>query len=454
MRTTRDLAEYVHATGFGDMAPAVAERAIDLSLSSLGSAVRGAEMAVTRLMIDYVRGLGAPPEAHVIGTGLKTSAEWAAALNCTASHCTELEDVAWPDATYTCFLIPTVFSLGDRLKASGRRVLEALVLGYEVTSRPGTIITDAGAMKRGWLTCSAMGTVGAAAASAKLLELTLEQTHNAIALAASFGSGLNRQTGSGAHVIEAGMAGRNGVTAALLAQRGLTGNPTILEGYAGFWDALAGTPEIEFDLGSGDDYRVMAVGMKKFPCCYLSQRIIDGLIALRAEHRITMADVREVEIGVGRIFPQVLKYPNPANAEEARFSLPHIVVSALEGESMFIETFTEEKVHDPRLIALRPKVKMTVHPEWGDAQLGEKNTIHIVLNDGRALVRDCFTAKGDPQNPLTRDEVLARFDVCVEGLMPAKTARRAASMLTDLADVSDVSVLMGLFAREREALAA
>ncbi len=454
MRTTRELAEYVHATGWADMDAKVAERAIDLSLSSLGSAVRGSEMAVTRLMIDYVRGLGGTAEAHVIGTGLRTTAEWAAALNCTASHCTELEDVAWPDATYTCFLIPTVFSLGDKLKASGREVLEALVLGYEVTSRPGMTITDAGAMRRGWLTCSAMGTVGAAAAAAKLLKLDVDKIQNAIAVAASFGSGLNRQTGSGAHVIEAGMAGRNGVTAALLAQRGLTGNPTILEGYAGFWDALAGTPEVEFDLGRGEDFRVMAVGMKKFPCCYLSQRIIDGLIALRSEHAISMKDVKTVEIGVGRIFPQVLKYPDPANAEEARFSLPHIVVSALEGESMFIDTFTEAKVHDPRLVALRPKVKMTIHPDWGDAQLGEKNTIRIELNDGRVLECDCYTAKGDPQNPLTRDEVMARFDVCVDGLMPKTAQRQAAVMLSGLAEVADVSELMRLFSAEKEALAA
>src|SRR5438094_188813 len=83
---------------------------------------------------------------------------------------------------------------------------------------------------------------------------------------------------------QAGNAARNGITAALLARRGLTGNPTILEGHAGLWDALGGHPELEFTLGTGDDLRVMQVGMKKYPCCYLSQRIVDGVVALRDEN--------------------------------------------------------------------------------------------------------------------------------------------------------------------------
>jgi 2-methylcitrate dehydratase len=451
MRTTRQIAEYVFTTGWDDIDPVVAERAKDLSLSSLGSAMLGSQMAVTQLMTDYVRAAGGVGEASVIGAPFRTSAEWAAALN---SHCTELEDVAWPDATYTCFLIPTVFSLGDKLGASGRQVLEALILGYEVTSRPGMICSDGGGTARGWLPASVLGTVGVAAASAKLLRLDLEQTHNAIAVAASLGAGLNRQTGSGAHVVEAGFAGRNGITAALLAARGLTGNPTILEGRAGYWDALAGQPEIDFDLGIGSDFRVLAVGMKKYPCCYLSQRIIDGLLAMAAEHGIAIDDVETVEIGVNPIFPQILKYPDPENAEQARFSLPHIVVSALSGESMFVDTFTEEKVHDPKLIAERPKVQMVVHPEWGLAQLGEMNTITIRTRDGRALERTCYTAKGDPEDPLSRNEVLARFMLCTEGLMAPAAQAKAARLLASLETVENVSELMSLFAARQDALAA
>ncbi|MCA8888323.1 MAG: MmgE/PrpD family protein, partial [Parvularculaceae bacterium] len=432
-------------TTIDDIGGAVIERAKNLCISSLSSAVIGSGMTVARLLTDYVRNIDAVQDATVIGTNLRASAEWAAALNCSASHCTELEDVAWPDATYTCFLVPTVFSLGEKLGASGARVLEALVIGYEITSRSGMTTTDGGAMTRGWLTCSAMGTIGAAAAAAKLMRLDADKTLNAIAVAASLGAGLNRQTGSGAHVVEAGFAGKNGVMAAALAASGLTGNPTILEGPAGFWDAISGCPDLEFELGKGDDFRVMSVGMKKYPCCYLSQRIIDGVLDIMAGENLSADDVVEVEVGVNRMFPQILKYPTPRNAEEARFSLPHIIASAISGESMFVDTFTEARVADPALIRQRDKVKMIVHPEWGDAQLGEKNTLVINTTDGRKIARNCRTARGDPSNPLSREELMARYLKFSDSVMKRPALEKSADMLATLEDLDDVSLLMQLY---------
>ena len=99
MRTTAELAEYVCRTGYADIDRAVIARTKHLSLSALGSAVLGSGMDVTRLLADYGRPHGGPEEAGVIGARYRTSAEWAAAINCTAAHCTELEDVAWPEAT-------------------------------------------------------------------------------------------------------------------------------------------------------------------------------------------------------------------------------------------------------------------------------------------------------------------------------------------------------------------
>lgn len=117
MRTTQQLAQYVLDTDYGDIDPVVIQRTKDLALSSLGSAVLGSQMTVTRTLADYARGDGGAQEAGVIGAGYRTTAEWAAAINCTSAHCTELEDVAWPEAVYTCFLFPTVFAFGETLKS-------------------------------------------------------------------------------------------------------------------------------------------------------------------------------------------------------------------------------------------------------------------------------------------------------------------------------------------------
>lgn len=444
MRTTAELADYICSTGYDDIAPAVIGRAEELSLRSLGSALLGSRMAVPGLLADYVRAAAAPAEAGVIGHGFRTSAELAAAMNCSSSHATELEDVSWPEATYTCFLIPTLFALGEQLHASGRAVLESIVLGFEIAARPGVICSDAGATARGWLPASHLGTVGVAAAAAKMLGLTPAQTHHAIAVAASFGAGLNRQTGSGAHVVEAGFAGRNGIMAAQLARRGLTGNPTIMEGRAGYWDALAGQPELDFPLGRGDDFRLLAVGMKKYPCCYLSQRIVDGVLALVREHRIEPEAVAEVVVEVNSTFPQIIKYPEPADVEQARFSLPHIVAAALCGEKMNFETFTAAKLRDPRLLAQRAKVRMQVHPEWGAAQLSPGNPVTIRLHNGEIYHRDCRTAHGDAADPLSRDEVIGNFRDCTAGLLAESRRQQAVDTLCDLRRAEDVAPLLAL----------
>ena len=444
MQTTTRLAEYVCNTGFDDIDAAVIERTKELAFSALGSAVLGSAMEVTRIMTDYAREAGGPQEARMIGSGFLTSVEWAALVNCTAAHCTELEDVAWPEAMYTCFLFPTVFSLGEKLHAPGKAVLEALVIGYEIAARQGTVLTEGGGATRGWLTCAHLGAMGSAAAAAKLLGLGAGQTRNALSLAASMSAGLIRQTGSGAHVIEAGLAGRNGIMAAKLAQRGLTGNPTILEGKSGYWDALAGQPEADFQLGKGADFRILAVGMKKFPCCYLTQRIIDGVQYLVRKHQITPDEVAEVEVGVNATFPKIIKYPIPQDGEEARFSLPHIVAAALSGERMLVETFTRERAHEPRLRALGSRVKMQVQPDWDSGQLAGENPIVVRMKNGATFRHVCIKAHGDASDPLTRAEVMQKFHDSVAGLLPEANEERATALLSGLESVPDVGNVLQL----------
>ena len=444
MTTTQQIAEYVVNMSYADMDPVVIQKAKDLSLSALGSSMLGSQMTVTRTLAEYARAEGGAEEAGVIGSGYKTTAEWAAAINATAAHCTELEDVSWPEAMYTCFLFPTVFSHGEALKASGKAVLEALVIGFEVAARPGTICTEGGGQQRGWLTSAHLGNIGAAAAAAKLLKLDVEQTRNALSLAASMAAGLIRQTGSAAHVIEAGLAGKNGIMAAKLASRGLTGNPTIFEGKGGYWDGLAGQPDADFALGKGKDFRVMAVGMKKFPCCYLSQRIIDGLQKLRREHGIGADQVEGIDVDVNPTFPRIFKYPEPTNSEEARFSLPHIAASAISGERMLFETFTDEKVRDKNLVALGKKVNMRVHNDWPDGQLDGTNPVTVRLKNGKSHFIDCARAHGDSTDPLTPAEVIQKFRDSTIGRMSDSNIDKVAGMVMALEAQADVGPILNL----------
>ena len=443
MSIAERIARYVSETRLEDFDPIVVERAKDLCLSSLGSTVLGASMEVPRILADYAKGMEGPAEAGVVGFGFDSSAELAAMMNCNASHCTELEDVAWPEAQYTCCLIPAMFSLGQKLQSSGRDVLEAIIIGFEVAARPGMICSNHGAAARGFLSCANNGTIGVAAGAAKLMKLDLDQVRDAVTLATSVGGGLVRQTGSAAHVVEAGFAGRDGIMAASLAARGLGGNPTIMDGKAGYYDALAGQPDIAFELGRGADLRVMAVGQKKYPCCYLLQRIVDGVKELVRRHGIDAGDVEEVRVEVNAAFPTIVKYAEPKDVEEARFSLPHVVAAALVGEPMDVGTFSAAKLDDPAILAQRPKVKTIVHDEWGYDQLGREDVLTIRLAGGEEYRTVCTVAHGDAADPLTRQETIDKFLACTEGLIAPELQREAVATLTRLEDAPTVAGLLG-----------
>ncbi len=442
MTTAQQLAHYVVTTDLTQIDPEVVERAKDLCISSLGSAVLGARMKVSGTMASYVRAQGSTAEASVIGFGFGTSAQLAAMLNCDSSHCTELEDVAWPEAQYTCCLIPAVFTLGEKLGSSGLDVIEAVIIGFEVAARPGMALSNGGAAARGILSCANVGTLGVAAAASKLMKLDEQATCAAITLAASVGGGLVRQTGSSAHVIEAGFTARDGIMAAELAALGLGGNPSILEGKAGYFDALGGLPDLALSPGTGSDLRVMAVGQKKYPCCYMLQRIIDCLKDMIESNGIAADAVAEVRVEVNAAFPAIMKYPEPRDVEEARFSLPHVVGATLVGEPMGVSTFSEAKLHDPAILAQRGKVRMIVHDEWGYDQLGAEDRITIELRDGSRIEGVATVARGDASNPLSRAETLEKFDRCVEGLLAPEVQARVASDLETLETIADVRRLM------------
>ncbi|MBI4192215.1 MAG: MmgE/PrpD family protein [Betaproteobacteria bacterium] len=229
MQTTQKLAEYVCSTKYDDFDSEVINRAKVLCLSSLGAAVWGSRLRAGQILATYVKDTGATPEAGVIGAGFRTSAELASLANGTANHSTELEDVSHPGAIYTCQIIPAVFALGEKLQAPGKTILEGFILGHEVQSRMGMKCPHG----RGWQHASHLGTIGVAAGAAKMLRLGVEETTNALSIAASLGSGLVRQTGTEAHLFEAGAAGGNGIAAAMLAKHGLNGNPNIMEGNGG-----------------------------------------------------------------------------------------------------------------------------------------------------------------------------------------------------------------------------
>jgi|TARA_B100001971_G_scaffold46263_1_gene41257 2-methylcitrate dehydratase PrpD len=439
-KTTKDIAEWVCRSGYQDFNQELVDYTKNMALSHLGMTVAGSTMPFGKIALEYVKGQNCPAEAGVLGGGFQTLAEYAALANGSLSHTTELEDDSFPEGLYSCGSWPTVFAMGEKLDLSGKEVIEAYVLGYEVGARIG--VASEKAIADGYLNAAGCSTIGSAAMAAKLLKLNVAKTTHALSIAASQASGIARQTGAGAHLIEAGFAGRNGICAATLAKRGFTGNPTILEGEGGFMDLWAGQPE--FDLPLGEGYRVDEIGIKKYPCCYLMQRNIDGVLELIEKHDISWDEVESIEHEINHTVSLYLKYPQPETGEDARFSLPHSTVACFFDQKVFLDSYTDAKAQDPKFKKAREKVKVNVHSDWKSGYFTFQSPVTIRLHDGTKYEKVCVEAKGDPSRRLNTDEVIQKYLDCIEfaGIFNRETAEIAADMTLSLDSLDNVSELV------------
>jgi len=443
IKTTRAIAEWIYNTTFKDISTEVIDYAKILALSHFGMTLAGSVMPFGEIIIDYIKQANCQPESGVIGGRLRTLAEYAALANGTLAHTTELEDDSFPDGLYSCGAWPAVLALGEKLHTCGKDVLEAFIIGYEVASRIG--LASLQAVVDGHLNAAGCLTIGSAAMAAKLMNLNVEDIVNALSIASSQAQGIARQTGTGAHLIEAGFTGRNGLCAATLAKLGYTGNPTILEGRGGFLDLWAKQPD--FDLALGDGFRVMDVGIKKYPCCYLQQRNIDGVLDLIAEHNIKWEDVETVEHEINQTVSLYLKYSQPETGEDARFSLEHSTVACFFDHKVFLESYTDEKAKNTDFKEARKKVIVTVHPEWPGGYFSFNSPVTIRLKNRRQYSKVCVNARGDPSNRLTVDEVMQKYLDCIDfaRALSHNMAEKAAEMILQMDAIDDVEKLVHIF---------
>jgi len=374
---------------------------------------------------------------------LLLTALFAALANGTFAHATEYEDDSLPESISSYTALPPVFALGEKLKASGKDVIEAFVVGNEVQSRIGIACLEA--RRYGYLNLSLAGTLGVAAAAAKMLKLDVHRTMMALSLAASQASGIVRQSGTMAHYFEMGVAGRNGLGAALLAAEGFTGSPEILEAPRGFFDLVTcgrvAAPE-EIVNNWGKPFRVMQVGIKKYPCCYHMQRILESAVNLKEEHTFSVKDIERIEVEVNPMLPQVIQYPEPKNAEEAQFSLPHGVATALLEKKVSPRSFSDEKVQDRAFQELRQKVKTIVHEEWPWATAGWNPIVTIVLKDGRRLGKELAHAKGQPPDLLPIEEVIQKYKTCTEKVLAGEKIDESIRLTLALDKLENIGQLM------------
>jgi 2-methylcitrate dehydratase PrpD len=451
------LAAYAATESFDKLPDAAVRAARRAILDTLGVTLAGSvEVTAERIrtLVAHRRG---SDEATLVGAPSRASAEDAALANGTAAHALDYDDLHQSLSGHPSVpVLPAALALAEREHLSGAALITAFVVGVEIEARLGRAMNP-GLYEVGWHATSTLGVFGAAAAASNLLGLSAERTAQALAIAASMASGIKANFGTDCKPLHAGHAARCGLEAALLARAGFTGNPRALEHGDGFGSTYGAGGKPAWDLataGLGAPHEIVdpGVGVKRFPACASTHQALDATLALAREHAIGAGVVEAVECAVHYLAPHQLIYDAAQTPLQGKFSMPYCVSVALLDGGVGFAQFTDERVRQADVQALMPRVRMVVHPDQTtrDCLPTRFSEVTITLRDGRRLQRRVHQAKGQPQNPLTDDELIAKFRDCAARALPAdrgESILAAVQRLETLADVSALARLLGAAAR-------
>ncbi|MBX5451120.1 MmgE/PrpD family protein [Thermogemmatispora sp.] len=431
MRATQALASFC-ATLEGTALPErVRARARDLLLDHVAVALGGARLPSTEaayqllVMMGALQPLGAASHSNgqgatLLGWGQRAEAAWAALVNGVAAHGLEMDDVENRSSLHPGVAVfPAVLALAEQLASPIADVYAAVVAGYEVTLRLGAALNPASAYARGFHPTALCGTFGAAAASARLLGLSAEQTAQALGIAGSMAAGSLAYLDDGAWTkrLHPGWSAHAGITAARLAAAGFRGPQEILSGRYGFLHAYsdASQPEELQPPASLEDLAILRVSLKPYACCRYMHGPIDCLLAIRRQHAPDPQRILRVRCGVlsagrGLVADPIEAKRRPNNIVDAQFSMPFGAAVALISGQAGRSVFSDSWLQHPTVCSLMQRVDCESDPELDRYYPAEwRATASVEMDDGRIFSASVRYPLGDPENPLSEEQLTERF---------------------------------------------
>jgi len=446
MGATARLAEFSVKCRWEELPAAAIDAAKRAILDSVGVMLAGSLEPPALIVQRLAEAEGGAPLCTVLGTRLRTGGVWAALANGTAGHALDFDDTNFALMGHPSVpLLAAALAAGELVLVNGRALIHAFLVGFEVETTLAEAMNPAH-YARGWHATSTLGSLGAAAAAAKLLGLDPGETRHALAIAASQASGLKENFGTMTKPFHAGHAARSGVLAALLAREGFTGSEIAIEGPQGYLRVLGSQtedPRAALErLGAPWKILTTGVAVKPYPSCACTHSIIAGLLELRQAHAIRPEDVAQVTIGVNPLVPGILIHHDPHTGLEGKFSAEFCAAAALVDGSVGIATFKDERIADPALRGVMGRVKMVVDPTIpSDLEHHMWTRLKVRLAGGRALEVPPREVPGHPSAPLSREALLAKFTDCAGRVLARDRVESIAQMLEGLEGCPDLRSL-------------
>ena len=379
-----------------------------------------------------------------LALGRRATARAAALIHGTASHAAEVDDI-FKHAIYHpgAPTISAALAVAQQQKASGLQFLQAVIAGYEISTRIGQVLGRA--HYRYWHNTGTVGSFGAAAAAACLLGLDAQRFTHALCTAATFAAGLQQafQMDSMSKPLHAGRAAEAGVAAALMAGQGVTGSLDVFEGAMGLGTAMSDAPDWQPVLADlGQVFNITAMTFKNHACCGHTFAPIDGALHLQQAHGFAADDIAKLQVATYGPALTVAGNPAPRTAPEARFSIPYVVAHALRKGSVRLAAFDEAQLGDAQTRALMQRITLELHPEL-DRQFPAQRAaqVRITLRDGSVHSWLQPTRKGDPDMPLSDADLQAKLAELAGPVLGADRLRQVAERLWTLDQAADLDGL-------------
>jgi 2-methylcitrate dehydratase PrpD len=436
-------------------APEAIAAARNAFIDVIGVSVPGVLDPSTRNVFAGVRDWGTGP-ATAFGMGAGLSAPWAALVNGTAAHALDFDDNFDPAKAHaTAVLVPAILALAEQENASGAECIDAYITGLQIMGRAGQGVNPAH-RNRGWHATATMGAIGAAAACARLLKLPTQQAAYALSLSTSMAAGFMSQFGTMAKPLHAGLAAKAGVMSASLARSGVTAGMDTFDSWNGMNRLMVGpdyealrdaitAPEhgqtMRFETEHvGEPLLLLSSGLKvkRFPNCASAHRAMDGFSALQRAHALTPSNVAEINVRAPVSHLNNLMYTDPQSAPQAKFSLEYALAVLLLNGNATLDDFTDEAAMRPEIRALYPRIHR--HPV--DKSEGEFPTeVEAILTDGTRYQTAVKMPAGSLAAPFTPEQMWAKFDGCVTGILSPADAQSLRNALENLPNLPSIGLL-------------
>jgi 2-methylcitrate dehydratase PrpD len=415
---TKTLCTRLAAARFSDLTPRAAHEARRGVLDWIGCALAGSSHPTIEKLIAVLKEVGGREQATVLGRSLKLGRLDAPLANGQMGHVLDFDDTHMGGVVLHASspVLSGLFSLAERAPMTGADLMLAYAVGFEAGVRAGW--SAPGHHKGGWHLTGTLGSIAAGVAGGKLIGLDAQRLTYAMGIATTQAAGMQQNRGTMCKSFHAGKAASNGVLAALLAERGFDSTQEIIEGRKGFariFSDVAAPQMLNADLDQG--WLIEGNGHKPYACGVVLHPLIDAMIEIRNRDRIDPASVSEISLRVHPFVLSITDVVDPSTGLQSKFSTLHSAAIALIDGAAGITQYSDARAADPKVAALRGKVKAVA-----DESLGKDEACAVVTAAGMRHEVHIPHASGTAANPMSDAALEAKF---LANATPAIGAERA-----------------------------